>query len=218
MRPFRIRCSAISSIMAKPTGKRIISAGAETYCKKWYIEKVYNRYPEVKSKYMDKGIAVEEDSIDYIADKLNLGKVYKNDEWFENDYMHGTPDAVLDDCIIEMKNSWDCFSFPLLETEVPSKDYFLQIQGYMHLTGLKKAKLIYTLMDTPENLIEKDFRWNNPKDMPYEDFREKYLFSSVEDKYRIKTFDIEYNPEIVEQIYNRVELCREYINNITINK
>tara|TARA_B110000902_G_scaffold158813_2_gene182036 strand:+ start:1643 stop:2299 length:657 start_codon:yes stop_codon:yes gene_type:complete len=218
MRPFRIRCSAINSIMAKPTGKRIISAGAETFVKKWYIEKVYNRYPEVKSKYMDKGIEVEEASIEYVAKKLNLGKVYKNDEWFENDYMHGTPDAVLDDTILEIKNSWDCFSFPLLETEVPSKDYFLQTQGYMHLTGIKKAKLIYVLMDTPEHLIEKDFRWNNPRELAYEDFREKYLFTTIEDKYRIKTFDIEYDTEIVEQIYNRVDLCREYIDKITINK
>ena len=88
----------------------------------------------------------------------------------------------------------------------------------MHLTGIKKAKLIYVLMDTPEHLIEKDFRWNNPRELAYEDFREKYLFTTIEDKYRIKTFDIEYDTEIVEQIYNRVDLCREYIDKITINK
>lgn len=214
MRPFRIRCSAISSIMAKPTGKRIISAGAETYVKKWYIEKVYNRQPLIKSKYMDKGIEVEDDSIAYVSSKIKLGDLYKNDEWFENDYMHGTPDVLTDDLVIEIKNSWDCFNFPLLEKEVPSKDYFLQVQGYMHLTGRQNAVLIYVLMDTPEHLIEKEWKWNNPHNIEYEKFSQRYLFNNVEDKFRIKTFNIKYDKEVIDTIYERVDSCREYINNI----
>ena len=43
MNEFKIRCSAINSIMAKPTGKRIISVGAQTYCDKWYKEKIFER-------------------------------------------------------------------------------------------------------------------------------------------------------------------------------
>lgn len=212
---FRIRCSAISKIMAKPTGKRLVSAGAETFLKQWYIEKVYKRKPDIYSKYMDKGVTMEDNSIDFISDYLNYDGLMKNDEWLENDFMHGTPDVITDDCIIEVKNSWDCFTFPLLETECPKKDYFYQCQGYMHLTGHKKTKLIYVLMDTPEHLIQKEYRYkgdNNP--FEYEDFRKKYLFSDVKEEYRIKVFDIDYDQEVINTIEDRVKLCREYLKNI----
>lgn len=217
MKPFRIRCSAISCIMTKPTGKRIVSAGTETFLKKWYIEKIYDRQKEVYSKYMDKGLTMEDNSIDYISEQLGFDGLYKNDEWFENDYMHGTPDVITDDCIIEVKNSWDCFTFPLLETELKNKDYLYQCQAYMHLTGKKKAQLIFTLMDTPEHLIQKEYRYagdNNP--FEYEQFREKYLYNNVKDEHRIKVFNIDYDEEIIDTIEQRVLACREYLETIKL--
>lgn len=217
MRPFRIRCSAIGNIMTKPTGKRIVSAGTETFLKKWYIEKIYDRQKEVYSKYMDKGVTMEDNSIDYISEQLGYDGLYKNDEWFDNDYMHGTPDVIADDHIIEVKNSWDCFTFPLLETELKNKDYLYQCQAYMHLTGKKKSKLIFVLMDTPEHLIKKEFRYagdNNP--FEYEQFREKYLYDNVKDEHRIKVFDIDYDEEVINSIEQRVLACREYLETIKI--
>ena len=58
--------------MTKPTGKRIVSAGTETFLKKWYIEKIYDRQKEVYSKYMDKGVTMEDNSIDYISEQLGM--------------------------------------------------------------------------------------------------------------------------------------------------
>ncbi len=215
MNQFKIRCSAINSIMTKPKKDRLVSAGAETYCKKWYTEQVYERKEQVYSKYMEKGNETENESIDFISNYLQLGSLIKNDEYFSNDFITGTPDVITDNEIIEIKNSWNCFTFPLLETEIPNKGYYYQAQGYMHLTGLKKAKLIYTLMNTPEHLIEKEY---NPfkSDENYEDFREKYLFSNIEHQYRIKTFDISYDEEVIENIIDRVNACREYIETIKI--
>ena len=197
METFKIRSSAISGIMTKPKRKDdLISAGAKTYCKNWYTEKIYERTQDVTSKYMDKGNIMEDNSIDFIAKYLNYDRLIKNDEWFENDYMTGTPDVITDNEIIEVKNSWNCFTFPLLEDNIPTKGYYYQTQGYMHLTGLKKAKLIYTLMDTPEHLIEKEYR--------------------LEDKYRIKIFEIDYDEDVVNTIIDRVNSCREYLKTIKI--
>ena len=166
---------------------------------------------------MDKGNIMEDNSIDFIAKYLNYDRLIKNDEWFENDYMTGTPDVITDNEIIEVKNSWNCFTFPLLEDNIPTKGYYYQTQGYMYLTGLKKAKLIYTLMDTPEHLIEKEYRYNSDNNfLGYEDFKKKYIFSNLEDKYRIKIFEIDYDEDVVNTIIDRVNSCREYLKTIQI--
>lgn len=216
---FKIRCSAINSIMTKPKKDRLVSAGAETYCKKWYTEQIYGRKEEVSSKYMFKGNSVEDESIEFIGKQLEYKKLRKNYKSFENDFMTGTPDVITKDEILEVKNSWNCFTFPLLETEIPNKGYFYQAQGYMHLSGLKKAKLIYTLMDTPEDLIEKEF-YKSPSYrndiIIYEEFKKDFIYNHLEDKYRIKIFEISYDKEVIENIIDRVEACREYIETIKI--
>lgn len=216
---FKIRCSAINSIMTKPTKNRLISVGAETYCKKWYTEQIYGRKEEVSSKYMFKGNSVEDESIEFIGKQLEYKKLRKNYKSFENDFMTGTPDVITKNEILEVKNSWNCFTFPLLETEIPNKGYYYQAQGYMHLSGLKKAKLIYTLMDTPEDLIEKEF-YKSPSyknDISiYEEFKKDYTYNHLEDKYRIKIFEISYNKEVIENIIDRVKACREYLKTIKL--
>ena len=219
---FKIRCSAINSIMTKPKKDRLVSAGAETYCKKWYTEQIYGRKEEVSSKYMFKGNSVEDESIEFIGKQLEYKKLSKNYKSFENNFMTGTPDVITKDEILEVKNSWNCFTFPLLETEIPTKGYYYQAQGYMHLSGLKKAKLIYTLMNTPEDLIEKEF-YKSPNfqyysnDISiYEEFKKDYTYNNLEDKYRIKIFEISYDEEVIENIIDRVKACREYIETIKI--
>ena len=120
----------------------------------------------------------------------------KNEEYFEDSHFCGTPDVILDDTIIDIKSSWDCFTFPLFEDEIPNKDYYYQLQTYMALTGLKKAKLVYVLMDTPES-IEKD----------------AVSYEGVESKYRIKIFDVDYDEEVVESMRDKVQYVRDNIIN-----
>ncbi|MGD1837834.1 MAG: hypothetical protein ACPKPY_07225, partial [Nitrososphaeraceae archaeon] len=171
MMDFKIRCSAIGGIMTKPRKKEdIVSAGSKTYCKKWLTEQIYNRKEEFTSDYIEKGNIMEDNAIDFISDYLGYDSLIKNEEYFENEHMTGTPDVITENEIIEVKNSWNCFTFPLLEDEVPNKGYYYQIQGYMYLTGIHKAKLIYTLMDTPEHLIEKQYKFS--KQDTFMDFKE----------------------------------------------
>ena len=226
MRKFKIKCSAIGNIMAKPKKKEeLISKTAQTYCKKWYKEQIYNRKEEVFNKYFDKGNIVEDNSIDFIAKYLDYDSLSKNGRSYVNEYMTGTPDLVTEDGVIEVKNSWNCFSFPLLEDKIPNINYFYQVQGYMKLTGLNKAKLIYTLMDTPENLIEKEYHKLNYEpdtfcldgSSDWDVFKEKYIFSNLEDKYLIKIFEISYDEKVINEIIERVEKCREYLDKLWRN-
>ena len=161
---------------------------------------------------MAKGEEVESLSIDFISKKLYKQPLIKNDEFFSNDYFTGTPDVITDDEIIEVKNSWNCFTFPLLDEELTNKSYYYQVQGYMHLTGLKKSKVIYTLMDTPEHIIEDDYNKSSQDD--YDLFREKYIFSNIEEKYRIKVFEVNYDESVIDLVKQRVDSCRIYLNQI----
>jgi hypothetical protein len=100
---------------------------------------------------------------------------------------------------VDIKNSWDCWTFPLFENEIPTKDYFYQLQIYMHLTGRKKAKLVYILLDTPAT-------FGNPE----------ITYTDIDIKYRSKVYEIEYQPEVIEELKKRVENAREYINTLNI--
>ena len=216
MKDFKIRCSAIGKIMTNARSKtETLSKTTISFLEEWSKEQIYSRRKEIFSKYLDKGNAVEIESLDFIAKVLDYSNLVKNEESFENGFLTGTPDAILDDHIIDVKNSWDCFSFPLYFNSVPNKDYYWQAQGYMALTGIDKYKLIYTLMDTPEELIQREYFGDESTDLV--EFASKYKYSNIDYKYRIKVFDIYRNDEDIENIYNRVEECREYLNSLWVD-
>lgn len=219
MKEFKIRCSQIGQIM----GVKGLGKTGETYLKQWMKEQIYGRKKQFTNKYTDKGNIVEDNSLDFVADFYNFGMIIKNEKYFENDFLTGTPDAILNELIIDVKNSWDFSTFPLFDTECPNSDYYWQAQGYMELTGIKNYKLIYTLLDTPDNLIEKEaYFWckNNGYDELdmdiFNQFKERMTYSEIEDKYKIKCFDIKYNDVAVKNIYNRVDECRSFIDSIAI--
>lgn len=220
MKEFKIRCSAIGQIMTNPRSKKdvengVLSQTAKTYCQDWIKEQVYERKKTFTNKYVQKGLVVEDNSLDFVAEQLGYGMLVKNDQFLENHFLTGTPDVILNDHLIDVKNSWDCFTFPMFEDSV-EKNYFYQAQGYMCLTGKSSYKLIYTLMDTPEYLIEKSFNYDNFYDKDYEDFKKDFIYSNVNAKYRIKVYEIDRDNEVITAIENRVNQCRNYIKSLRI--
>nr|AKH47489.1 hypothetical protein P12024L_20 [uncultured marine virus] len=226
MKEFKIRASACSQIMSQPRAKKdkeagLLSQTTKTYCETWIKEILYSRRKEFSNKYTDKGIITEDNSIDYIAEHLNYGMLLKNEKYYQNELMQGTPDIVLKDLIIDVKNSWDNFTFPLFETKI-NPVYYWQAQVYMALTGREKYKLIYVLSDTPEHLIIREARsycFNNGYDELdseiYEQFHEKMTYSDIPAYFKIKVFEIERNNDDIKLIELQVIKCRNYINELT---
>jgi hypothetical protein len=193
----------------------------KSYVKMWIKEQIYNTKYSFSSKYTEKGLITEDDSIDFVAEYLKYGMLIKNEQYYENDFLTGTPDIITNDEVIDLKNSWDCFTFPLFSNNVPNQDYYYQLQGYMSLTCLKKAKLIYVLSDTPSNLIEREAYFyckNNgfdELDMDiYKEFEQRMTFKNIPDKLKIKVFEIERDDQVINDINNRVVLSREYIKSL----
>jgi len=202
MKEFKIRASAVGNIMTNSRSKsNPLSKTTETYLQEWMKEQIYGGQKFTGNKYTEKGLQVEDESIDYISEHLGYGFLLKNDMKYENEFMTGTPNVIHDGVVIDMKNSWDHWTFPIFEKSVPTKDYYWQLQAYMALCNLDKAKLIYTLMDTPEDLLN---AWT---DVPYS-------YEELDSKYRIKVFEIERNDEDIQKIYDRVKECRTYLEEL----
>lgn len=209
----------IEELTCKSNNKELPKT-AKSYCEEWLKEQLYCRKKEFSNKYTQKGLIVEDNSIDFISEQLGLGLLFKNEKYFENEYMHGTPDIVLKHTIIDAKNSWDPFTFPLFEKSVNS-DYFWQAQGYMELTGVKKYILAYVLSDTPENIIEREVRsycyQNGIEEIDselYDQFHANMTYEDVDNALKIKTFEISYSQKCIEEIKERVEMCRDYIKSL----
>ena len=200
MREFKIRASASGKLAVNSRSKNdLLSKTTKSYIEEWLAGEIYGVRKQIKSKYLDKGNAVEDAAIDYASEELGWLFAIKNEEYFEDEYFCGTPDVMLEDKIIDIKSSWDCFTFPLFDEEIPNKDYFYQLQVYMHLTGKRKAQLCYVLMNTPEDLA----------------YGETEDYTDIDSKYRIKTFDIDYDEEVIEMLQEKVLISRKYIKDIT---
>jgi len=199
-----------------------LPVGAKSYCKTWLKKKLFNRKQDWKAIVVEKGLQCEPASIELVSMVTGI-EMSKNEDWFENDFIQGTPDILTADCVRDVKSSWDLFTFPMFDDELPKKEYWWQLQGYMILLGLNKACLDYTLIDTPMPLVMLDLKklyyqsggkadeWNPAQ---YESLMPNYRFDDVPPKMRLKTFEFEKAEWAEEQINARVILCREYIHTL----
>jgi len=218
MNTFKVRCSALGKVMTSPRSKsEILSQTAKTYVEEQVLLAKYGIVKTFNSRYTDKGNLVEDESIKLASDVLDLGFILKNDEHFSNDWVMGTPDVNTDDILLDVKSSWDATTFPFFATEIPTKDYFYQLQGYMWLTGKQKSLLVYCLVNTPLDMVQDEIRrahWNanlleESLDL-IDEVQKRHNFDHIPDNRRVKVFEVERDDEVIEQIKERVELCREY--------
>jgi len=214
----KVRSSSLGKIMTNSRSKsEVLSKTCKSYLQELAIEQMYGIKKEFSSRYTDKGIEVERNSIDLVQEVCDFGFMYKNEEHFENDYITGTPDVNTDNCLLDVKSSYDANTFPWFAEEIPNKDYFYQLQGYMALTGKRKSILAYCLVNTPYQIVEDEIRrehWKHhlidESDELRADVEAKHNFDHIPPKKRIKIFEVRYDKDVVKSIYERVEQCREY--------
>lgn len=218
----KIRASQIGKLMTSPKTKgEVLSQTTKTYIKELVIEHKYGIKKEFWSRYTDKGNECEDEGINLCMDVLELPFIYKNDENLENNWITGTPDVNTDTILLDVKCSWDATTFPFFESEVPNKDYYYQLQGYMWLSGKDEALLCYCLVDTPIDIVEDEVRrehWRQKaidENLDIRDFvQRKHTFGHIPKEKRLKVFKIAKDEEIIEKIKERIELAREYYNEL----
>jgi len=142
------RCHSLGELM----GAKGLGVTGRKRAIKTYIENTDNRYKEIKSKYLEKGIMNETNAIALCNEVLGT-QFTKNDERLTNEYITGECDVKEPSEISDVKCSWDRFTF---EESRLADDYEWQLRGYMELYDKPKSRVIYCLTDCPDHLILKD--------------------------------------------------------------
>lgn len=197
-----------------------LSQTTKTHLIDKFVSVKYGRETEIVSKYTNKGLMVEEDSLTLYS--RFLGRyLTKNEEILSNDFIVGTPD-VIKEHVIDIKSSWDIFTFFRTSGKEVNQNYYWQMQGYMALTGAESATLAYCLTDTPEVLINDEKRkllWKggftselSPEYVEACEKIERLLkYDDIDLKEKVLETEVKRNNEDIQRIYKRVQECREYM-------
>jgi len=196
----KIRSSALGKIMTNPRSKsQTLSAGCKTYIKELVKEDLFNYRSTIDSKYLTKGIDLEDTSID-LYNEVHNTLYLKNTERLSNEFITGECDINAENKIIDIKTSWSLETFPAAVDDINNKDYEWQLRAYMWLYNKPKAELAYCMVSTPDYLL-KD--WDNYK-IHKVDKHDPFL--------RVTTISFERDTEKEALIEQRVKDCREFYN------
>ena len=241
----------MGDLIRKKEERPELSKSVETHLADIHKGFFMKRDRQISNKFTEKGIIVEEKSITLYSEVKNT-LFLKNQKYYKNKFIHGTPDNVQKK-VRDMKNSWSLDSFPMYETVIGNKDYEWQLQGYMELTGIKEAELVYALVDTPNKIIIDELRQLDWKQGIYDingnvkedriplvvetvtnmiyteqgldefcqesmSIEKKWFtdFFEIPKELRIKVFELEYSKEAIQALYEQIKLCRERLNNLTV--
>jgi hypothetical protein len=182
MNEVKFRASQLGKLMTDARTKSGLSETTKSALLEIYIQQKYKRYKDISNKYIEKGVAVENDAIDMWRRERNA-IVFKNEVNFQNDFITGTPDLLIKDGgavvnVPDIKSSWDIHTFIDAKLNDISKDYYWQGQAYCWLTGAPKATFCFVLVNAPSQMIDS----------------EKYRLSL-----RMNLIDPQSNPEFIKK-------------------
>ena len=214
----------LGQLIEKRDARPSISQTTKTYLEQLHKEEVFGKREELRSKYLDKGIQVEEQSISLYTDVAAMKFPFiKNTKRRSNAFITGEPDNT-QEIIRDFKSSWSLSTFPMHDDRLTNIDYFWQLQGYMELFDKEASELIYCLVDTPEELINDELRRTGWKagftaDIPEElelEIRNNMTFSDIPAHLKVKVFHVERDRLAMRQLEEQVILCRKYMNNLSV--
>jgi hypothetical protein len=194
-----IRCSSLPKIM---TNSRTKDGGLSETAKSEMIkiakEDFYGYSSRMTNKYVEKGIEVEDKSIELLS-LVKFAQYTKNKVRLHNDFLTGECDIndEANDEIIDIKSSWSLETFPALPSDINIKDYEMQLRGYMMLYNRSKASVCYCMVTTPEGLTMYENKLLHEVD-------------HIDPFTRVTMLTIERDLEIEKQIQERCKLAIEF--------
>lgn len=210
--------------------------GAITKLEEIFDAIFWKRKKLLQNKYLEKGNINEEDSLELKGDVDGVS-YWKNNEFFDNGFVCGTPDNVSDK-LRDIKSNYEFDTFK--RADITSL-YCWQIKAYMWLTGLKEGELVFALTNSPAHRIEaeKKSMWFSMGQPDYEEERwvvaasqlemnhiydiEKFKedfpsYDLVNNKWRnipkhmrIKRFEVTLLDEDIEHMIRRSKMCKKWL-------
>lgn len=131
-----------------------LSAGAKTFVEFAAKEMLYNFKEQVTGKFMDKGLIVEDESIE-LYNSVFFTDYKKNTQRRTDDYITGECDIIVPGLRgIDIKSSWSLSTFPATAAAGMDKLYEWQCRGYMRLWNVPEWEVAYCMVNTPDELIK----------------------------------------------------------------
>jgi hypothetical protein len=191
-----------------------------------YITEKYGRKRDIQTKQMKKGVEVEGDSIEMLSKYLG-NKLEKNEERFKNDFITGLPDIINGNEIIDVKSSYDLWTFLGNIPDKLDSLYYAQLQSYMWLTGAIKGTIAYCLCNTPENIIQQEKyyllkKMNVVSEESPEFVRESLKlefnmkFDDIRLEEKILLFNIDRDEDFILKIQQKVAAARKFLLEIEL--
>lgn len=224
-----IRASSVGYLMTEPVTKAdkeagVLSKTAQKHLIEVYIAEKYGRKRDIQTKQMKKGVEAEQDSIDLLSMYLKL-PFSKNEERFKNDFITGLPDIINGDTIIDIKSSYDLWTFLGNIPDKLDNLYYWQMQSYMWLTSTIKATIAYCLVNTPESIIQQEKYYLLKKmDVISEESPEfikeamkvefNMTFDDISINERILTFNVNRSEDDILRIENKVIKARTFLQEL----
>lgn len=198
------RCSSLGKLMTEPRTKAegILSVGAKSYIRELAQQEIFGIDFEFSSKETQKGIEVEQDSIDLLNSVRGMSLV-KNTERRSNGLITGECDLydAANRKGYDLKSSWSAKTFPGWIVDCEEKLYEWQCRGYMMLWDADEWRVVYALVDTPERLIG------------YEPLQ-MHVVGHIPEHMRITEWSIKRDKSKEDQIREKVEAAQAYYRSV----
>lgn len=198
------RCSSLGKLMTEPRTKAegILSVGAKSYIRELAQQEIFGIDFEFSSKETQKGIEVEQDSIDLLNSVRGMSLV-KNTERRSNGLITGECDLydAANRKGYDLKSSWSAKTFPGWIVDCEDKLYEWQCRGYMMLWTADEWSVVYALVDTPERLIG------------YEPLQ-MHVVGHIPSHMRLTEWSIKRDKSKEDQIREKVEAAQAYYRSV----
>lgn len=224
-----IRASSVGYLMVDPQSKAdkeagLLSKTAQRHLLDVYIAEKYGRKRDIQTKQMKKGVEVEDQSIE-LLNKYWGTDYSKNQDRFTNEFITGHPDILDSNKVVDIKSSYDLWTFLGNLPDKLDNLYYWQLMSYMWLTGATKGHIAYCLSNTPFGIVEQEKRYLlNRMDVISEESPEyvkeamrlefNMTFDDIDVSERVLIFTVDRNEDDIIRIQNRVERAREYLHEI----
>jgi hypothetical protein len=178
-----------------------LSAGAKTFIEGLAKEFLYGFHEVVTGKYMDKGLIVEDESIE-LYNAVHFTDFKKNTERRTDDFITGECDIIVPGVKgIDIKSSWSLATFPATAAAGADKMYEWQCRGYMRLWNVPYWEVAYCMVNTPDELIKYE-----QEDLHYVDH--------IDEALRVTVVRYERDMELEAKIVSKVRQARHYLDRI----
>lgn len=197
----KTRKSDADKELLAPYKEMSLSAGAKTYLGGLAKQFLYGYNKVVETKYMDKGLQLEQDAIEFL-NRVRFQSYVKNTERRQSEYLTGECDIYVPGVkTIDTKVSWSLETFPALSADAHDSLYEWQGRAYMKLWDVPEHEVVHIMLDTPADMI----KWEQP---------ELHRVSHIDPAMRITSVTYQRDAALEAKLDLKCKVAYDYLMNL----